>query len=46
MAVTNAIPHPRTWGAIKECGGKMWMGERKFQTSLAVSLYKYLIGMH
>lgn len=41
-AVRSAIPHPRIMGVIKECGGKMWMGERmqlhsligtKFQTS-------------
>lgn len=24
----SAIPHPRIMGVIKECGGKMWMGER------------------
>lgn len=29
MSVRNAIPHPRILGVIKECGGKMWMGERK-----------------
>ena len=28
-AVRSAIPHPRIMGVIKECGGKMWMGERK-----------------
>jgi hypothetical protein len=27
--VRSAIPHPRIMGVIKECGGKMWMGERK-----------------
>jgi COP9 signalosome complex subunit 2 len=27
--VRSAIPHPRVMGVIKECGGKMWMGERK-----------------
>lgn len=26
--VRSAIPHPRIMGVIKECGGKMWMGER------------------
>jgi len=26
--VRSAIPHPRIMGIIKECGGKMWMGER------------------
>jgi len=26
-AVRSAIPHPRIMGVIKECGGKMWMGE-------------------
>ena len=29
-AVRSAIPHPRILGVIKECGGKMWMGERKY----------------
>lgn len=28
-AVRSAIPHPRIMGVIKECGGKMWMGERE-----------------
>ena len=27
--VRSAIPHPRIMGVIKECGGKMWMGESK-----------------
>lgn len=27
--VRSAIPHPRIMGVIKECGGKMWMGERE-----------------
>jgi len=26
-AIRSAIPHPRIVGVIKECGGKMWMGE-------------------
>jgi hypothetical protein len=29
-AVRSAIPHPRIMGVIKECGGKMWMGERQY----------------
>ncbi|KAK7063850.1 PCI domain-containing protein [Favolaschia claudopus] len=29
-AVRSAIPHPRIIGIIKECGGKMWMGERQW----------------
>lgn len=29
--VRSAIPHPRIMGVIKECGGKMWMGEREFK---------------
>ncbi|RPD65031.1 PCI-domain-containing protein [Lentinus tigrinus ALCF2SS1-6] len=29
-AVRSAIPHPRILGVIKECGGKMWMGERQW----------------
>jgi len=28
--VRSAIPHPRIMGVIKECGGKMWMGERQW----------------
>ncbi|EIW87113.1 PCI-domain-containing protein [Coniophora puteana RWD-64-598 SS2] len=28
--VRAAIPHPRIMGVIKECGGKMWMGERQW----------------
>lgn len=27
LAVKSAIPHPRIMGVIRECGGKMWMGE-------------------
>jgi COP9 signalosome complex subunit 2 len=27
--IRSAIPHPRIMGVIKECGGKMWMGERR-----------------
>ena len=27
-SIRSAIPHPRIMGVIKECGGKMWMGER------------------
>ena len=27
-SVRSGIPHPRILGVIKECGGKMWMGER------------------
>ncbi|EPT03485.1 hypothetical protein FOMPIDRAFT_1028754 [Fomitopsis schrenkii] len=29
-SVHSAIPHPRILGVIKECGGKMWMGERQW----------------
>jgi len=29
-SVRSAIPHPRIMGVIKECGGKMWMGERNW----------------
>ncbi|KAI0035108.1 PCI-domain-containing protein [Vararia minispora EC-137] len=29
--VRSAIPHPRIMGIIKECGGKMWMGERHWR---------------
>jgi COP9 signalosome complex subunit 2 len=28
--VRSAIPHPKIMGVIKECGGKMWMGERQW----------------
>ncbi|KZO89689.1 PCI-domain-containing protein [Calocera viscosa TUFC12733] len=28
--VRSAIPHPRIMGVIRECGGKMWMGERQW----------------
>ncbi|CCM03772.1 uncharacterized protein FIBRA_05919 [Fibroporia radiculosa] len=29
-SIRSAIPHPRIMGVIKECGGKMWMGERQW----------------
>ena len=32
LNVKSAIPHPRIMGVIRECGGKMHMGE---------SMYKY-----
>lgn len=31
LHVKSAIPHPRIMGVIRECGGKMHMGEGKFQ---------------
>ena len=33
--IRSAIPHPRIMGIIKECGGKMWMGERWFSHTIA-----------
>lgn len=36
MKVKNAIPHPRIMGVIRECGGKMWMMERKLPPTVAV----------
>jgi len=30
LQVRSAIPHPRIMGVIRECGGKMWMGEKKW----------------
>lgn len=33
-SIRSAIPHPRIMGIIKECGGKMWMGERWYSHSL------------
>jgi COP9 signalosome complex subunit 2 len=36
----NAIPHPRILGVIKECGGKMWMGER-MSSFFVLSSFKY-----
>ncbi|KAK6908306.1 hypothetical protein I203_102307 [Kwoniella mangroviensis CBS 8507] len=44
MQVKNAIPHPRVMGAIKECGGKMWMMEKawaKASTDLFESFRQY-----
>ncbi|KAI9511723.1 PCI domain-containing protein [Russula earlei] len=29
-SIRSAIPHPRIMAIIKECGGKMWMGERQW----------------
>ena len=34
-SIRSAIPHPRIMGIIKECGGKMWMGERWFSYTIA-----------
>lgn len=33
-SIRSAIPHPRIMGIIKECGGKMWMGERWYSHPL------------
>jgi hypothetical protein len=30
LAVRSAIPHPRIMGVIRECGGKMHMGQREW----------------
>ncbi|CDZ96801.1 COP9 signalosome, subunit CSN2 [Phaffia rhodozyma] len=30
LQVRSAIPHPRIMGVIRECGGKMWMGEKNW----------------
>ncbi|KAL7417744.1 PCI domain-containing protein [Mrakia frigida] len=30
IQVKSAIPHPRIMGVIRECGGKMWMGEKNW----------------
>lgn len=34
LSVKSAIPHPRIMGVIRECGGKMHMGESKFVLKL------------
>ena len=31
--VTNAIPHPRTMGVIREFGGKMYMEEKDWEAA-------------
>ena len=31
LAITSAIPHPRIMGVIRECGGKMHMGQREWE---------------
>ena len=33
MRVRSAMPHPRILGVIRECGGKMWMGESRLSPS-------------
>lgn len=30
LEVRSAIPHPHDMGIIRECGGKMWMGEKQW----------------
>ena len=37
-SVRSAIPHPRILGVIKECGGKMWMGEREQSLRITPSI--------
>ncbi|KAI9595574.1 COP9 signalosome complex subunit 2-like protein [Syncephalis fuscata] len=44
LAVKSAIPHPRIMGVIRECGGKMHMGEQewdKAQTDFFESFKNY-----
>jgi len=31
LAIKSAVPHPRVLGTILECGGKMYMSERKWK---------------
>ena len=31
LAIKSAIPHPRIMGVIRECGGKMHMGQRQWE---------------
>ena len=33
MRIKNAIPHPRTMGVIRECGGKMHMAEKDWEAA-------------
>lgn len=33
LQVKSAIPHPRIMGVIRECGGKMHMGARNFESA-------------
>jgi len=33
LSVRSAIPHPRVLGAIRECGGKMHMAERRWRAA-------------
>ena len=35
LKVKSAVPHPRVMGIIRECGGKMHMGEEKWDEALA-----------
>lgn len=37
LEVKSAIPHPRIMGVIRECGGKMWMGERTSPHAIILS---------
>lgn len=30
LSIKSAIPHPRIMGIIRECGGKMYMAERRW----------------
>ena len=30
MLSTQYTPHPQIMGSIKECDGKMWMGEHEY----------------
>ena len=31
LQIKSAIPHPKIMGVIRECGGKMHMGQREFE---------------
>ena len=36
LQIKSAIPHPKIMGVIRECGGKMHMGEREWESMLKV----------
>ena len=38
LQIKSAIPHPKIMGVIRECGGKMHMGERESRSMLNAPL--------
>ena len=44
--IKSAIPHPKIMGVIRECGGKMHMGQREWEAHFLRGLQELRRGGH